>query len=112
MADLCRLAALALAYEHEIFVDLVVLIQLSPIRIKPILDSVILTKRLLVVEEGTQTLGWGAEIIARTAESLGSELISAARVAAKDLPIPASGPLEKLVLPDVDDIIRSIKKMV
>ena len=112
MADLCRLAALALAYEHEIFADLVVLTQLSPIRIKPILDSVILTKRLLVVEEGTQTLGWGAEIIARTAESLGSELISAARVAAKDLPIPASGPLEKMVLPDVDDIIRSIKKMV
>jgi pyruvate/2-oxoglutarate/acetoin dehydrogenase E1 component len=86
--------------------------QLSPFWINPILDSVNLTNKLLVVEEGTKTLGWGAEIIARITEIMGPELRSAARLAAKDLPIPASIPLEEMVLPGVDDIIRSIKKMV
>lgn len=112
MADLCRMAVLELAYEHEIFVDIVVLTQLSPFWINPILDSVNLTNKLIVVEEGTKTLGWGAEIIARTIEIMGPELRSAARIAAKDLPIPASIPLEEMVLPGVDDIIGSIKKMV
>lgn len=112
MADLCRQAALQLAYQDEIFTDLVVLTQLSPFKIDPILNSVRLTHRLLVVEEGTYTMGWGAEIIARTVENLGQELSDAARVASKDVPIPASGPLEKAILPDVEDIIQSIKKMV
>jgi pyruvate/2-oxoglutarate/acetoin dehydrogenase E1 component len=39
-------------------------------------------------------------------------LFAAARVAGKDVPIPASGPLEKAVLPDVEDIIQAVKKMV
>lgn len=112
MADLCRLAILELAYEHEIFADLVVFSQISPFWIDPILDAVNLSKRLLIVEEGTRTLGWGAEIIAGTAEIIGLELKSVARIAAKDLPIPASVTLEKRVLPAVDDIIGSIKMMV
>ncbi|MFC1922766.1 alpha-ketoacid dehydrogenase subunit beta [Chloroflexota bacterium] len=112
MADLCRQAVLQLAYQNEIFTDLVVLTHLSPFEINPIIKSVGLTHRLLVVEEGTYTMGWGAEIIARTVESLGPELFAAARVAGKDVPIPASGPLEKAVLPDVEDIIQAVKKMV
>ncbi|GAG02954.1 unnamed protein product, partial [marine sediment metagenome] len=112
MADLCRHAVIQLAYQDEIFTDLVVLTHLSPFAIDPILKSVRLTHRLLVVEEGTYTMGWGAEIIARTVESLGRELFAAARVAGKDVPIPASGPLEKAVLPDVEDIIQAVKKMV
>lgn len=112
MADLCRQATLKLAYDDEIFTDLVVLTQLSPFTIDPILDSVRKTHRLLVVEEGTYTMGWGAEIIARTCEVLGQDLYNAARVASLDIPIPASGPLEKGILPDIEAIIQSIKKMV
>lgn len=112
MADLCREAALRLAYENEIFIDLVVLTQLSPFEIEPIINSIRETNQLLVVEEGTYTLGWGAEILARSVESLGKELHKAVRVATPDTPIPASGPLESAILPDVDDIIESAKKMV
>jgi pyruvate/2-oxoglutarate/acetoin dehydrogenase E1 component len=110
MADLCRRAVLQLAYQDEIFTDLFVLTQLSPFAIDPILNSVRSTHRLLVAEEGTYTMGWGAEVIARTAENLGRDLHNAIRVASLDLPIPASGPLEKDVLPDVEDIIQSIKR--
>lgn len=112
MADLCRLAILELAYEHEILVDLVVYSQLSPINIKTVLDAVKHTGRLLVIEEGTKTLGWGAEIIAQTTEICGPALKSAMRVAAKDSPIPASVRLEEKVLPSVEDIIGSVQKMV
>jgi pyruvate/2-oxoglutarate/acetoin dehydrogenase E1 component len=112
MADLCRQAAFKLAYEEEIFTELVVLSQLSPFTIDPILNSVRKTHRLLVVEEGTYTMGWGAEIIARTTEVLGQDLYNAARVASLDIPVPASGPLETAVLPDIEAIMQSIEKMV
>jgi pyruvate/2-oxoglutarate/acetoin dehydrogenase E1 component len=112
MADLCRQAVLQLAFEDEIFIDLVVLTQLSPFNIEPIINSVNRTHRLLVVEEGTYTMGWGAEILARSVENLGKEIHKAARVASLDVPIPASGHLESAVLPDIVDIIRAVKKMV
>jgi pyruvate/2-oxoglutarate/acetoin dehydrogenase E1 component len=110
MADLCRQSALKLAYEDEIFSEIVILTQLSPFAIDPILNSVKSTHQLLVAEEGTYTMGWGAEILARTVEILGRELFNAGRVAGRDLPIPASGPLEKEYLPDAEDIIQSIKR--
>ena len=112
MADLCRQAALQLAYEDEIFVDLVIMTQLSPFKIDPIYEAVRKTHRLLVVEEGTYTMGWGAEILARSVEEFGDELFKAQRVASLDSPIPASRPLEDSVLPDIEDIINAVKKMV
>jgi pyruvate/2-oxoglutarate/acetoin dehydrogenase E1 component len=57
-------------------------------------------------------MGWGAEVLARSKESLGSDLFRARRVAARDVPIPASGPLEAAALPDVDDIIRAAQELI
>jgi pyruvate/2-oxoglutarate/acetoin dehydrogenase E1 component len=112
MAKLARQAALRLAYENETFIELVVPTQLSPFEIEPVIASARRTGRLLIVEEGTYSLGWGAEIVARVAESLGSRLQAVHRLAAHDLPIPASAPLEQLVLPGIDDIIQAANKMV
>jgi acetoin:2,6-dichlorophenolindophenol oxidoreductase subunit beta len=100
-----------LAYQYEIFTELVIITQLSPVKIDPILDSVSLTGRLLVVEEDTLTLSWGSEVLARAVESLGSRLMVAGRLASKDLPIPASPILEQAVIPDVNDIIQNVKKL-
>jgi pyruvate/2-oxoglutarate/acetoin dehydrogenase E1 component len=111
MADLARQAALRLAYEHEIFVDLIVPTCLSPLDIEPVVTSTRYTGRLLVVEEGTLTLGWGAEVLACTTEVLGSYPLTLRRLAARDLPIPSSGPLESTVLPGVEDIITSALSM-
>jgi pyruvate/2-oxoglutarate/acetoin dehydrogenase E1 component len=107
MAELARQAALQLAYEREIFTELVILTQLAPFRIRPVLESLRRTHRLLVVEEGTFTLGWGAEIASRSAEALGSSLAACGRVAAQEVPIPSSGPLEEQVLPGVGDILAA-----
>ena len=110
MAELCCQAMLQLAYEHEIFVELVVLTQLAPFDPGPILDSVQRTRRLLTVEEGGRSLGWGAEILAQVTEAIPG--IVAGRVAALDLPVPASPTLESQVLPDLEQILQAVKKMV
>ncbi|HSB67134.1 MAG TPA: transketolase C-terminal domain-containing protein [Anaerolineales bacterium] len=107
MAELAKQAVSRLAYEHEIFARLVVPTQLSPFMVEPILCSVKQTKALLLVEEGTLSLGWGAEVIARLSEAQGLDSIRVKRLAAKDVPVPASGPLEANVLPGVDQIIQS-----
>jgi pyruvate/2-oxoglutarate/acetoin dehydrogenase E1 component len=111
MAELVKQAATRLAYEQEIFAELIIPTQLSPFQVQPIIASTSQTRRLLVVEEGTLTLGWGAEVVAQVAEALGNRSISYKRLAAKDLPVPASGPLEALVLPDVDQIIEAVIRM-
>lgn len=111
MAEVSRQAMLHLAYTQEIFAELVVLTRLSPFDLAPVLDSVRRTGRLLTVEEGSLSLGWGAEVLARAAESLPSRLKAAGRVSAIDLPVPASGPLEEKVLPGVEDILKRAQKL-
>jgi acetoin:2,6-dichlorophenolindophenol oxidoreductase subunit beta len=114
MAGLARQAALKLAYEHEIFSEIVAPTQLSPFDeiLDPILDSVRSTGRLLTVEEGAFSLGWGAEIVARNAETQGSQLHAAQRVAAVETPIPASSVLEETTLPGVAEIVAAARMMV
>jgi pyruvate/2-oxoglutarate/acetoin dehydrogenase E1 component len=111
--ELVRQAALELLYEREIFAEIVLFSQLSPFDISPLLDSLERTHRLLTVEEGGLTLGWGAEILARVAESSNDlSRYSLRRVAALDLPIANSKSLEDAILPSVEDIIKAILELV
>jgi pyruvate/2-oxoglutarate/acetoin dehydrogenase E1 component len=66
----------------------------------------------LVVEEGTRTAGWGAEILAASLEEFGDLIHRGRRVANPDMPIPAATSLERDLLPGVEDIILEVKKMV
>jgi len=112
MADLSRQAVLQLAYEYEIFAELVIFSQLAPFCISPLADAASQTKKLVTVEEGTLNLGWGAEMVARLAEQPGLSLEAVMRVAAQDTPVPASGPLENETLPAVKQIIEAGQKIV
>lgn len=100
-----------LGYEHEVFADIVAPTQLSPIDPGPLAEHVRATGRLLTVEEAPGEFGWGSELIASLAVS-GVEDMRAGRVAAQDMPIPASGPLEQAVLPQVEDIVREALALV
>jgi pyruvate/2-oxoglutarate/acetoin dehydrogenase E1 component len=106
MAELAMQAVRRLAYEHELFAQLVVPTQLSPFLVEPILASANRTGGLLVVEEGTLSLGWGAELLARLAEIDGTHSIWSRRLAAQEVPVPASMPYEAAVLPGVEQIIQ------
>jgi len=111
MAELARLAQLKLAFEEEIFCELIIPTRLAPFGLQPLMDSVSRTGRVLIIEEGTGTMGWGAEVAARLAETLGSQLKQVRRLAALDLPVPAAMSLEKVMLPQQEDIENLIRKM-
>ena len=112
MAKLAMDALYQLAYRYEIFCELLIPTQLAPFELTPLFQSVRRTTRLLSIEEGTLSLGWGAEVLARTSEALGSGVTSARRLAAKETVVPASPQLEAEVLPGVEDIIQSVREMV
>ncbi len=110
MAELARQAIHRLAFEHEIFAELVVPTELSPFDLTLLGESLDRTGRLLTIEEGSRAAGWGAEVCSLASEAFGPGL-HVRRLAARDMPIPAAGPLETAVLPDVDDIVEVAKIM-
>jgi pyruvate/2-oxoglutarate/acetoin dehydrogenase E1 component len=107
MAELACQAIYRLAYEHELFCELIVPTQLSPFDLSILHEYTNKTKRLLVVEEGSAALGWGAEVVAQVAER-GDGCVEVYRLASLDSPIPAAQSLEHSILPDVDAIIQRV----
>lgn len=112
MAELARQAMLKLAYEEEIFTELIIPTRLTPFDTDVVTESAGRTGRLVTIEEGSLTLGWGAELIVQVMEGLPGERLSAVRVAARDLPVQAAPSLEQNVLPQVEDILRAVRKVV
>jgi pyruvate/2-oxoglutarate/acetoin dehydrogenase E1 component len=83
---------------------------LAPMDTEAILESVRKTGRLVIVEEGTRTGGVGAEVAARVAEGAYEYLDAPIRrVAAVDVPIPFSAPLEEAMLPDTDAVTTAVR---
>ena len=102
-------AVTELILEHELFCEVVVLGQLLPMALGPVLESVSRTGALVTVEEGTLTGGFGAEIAARVQELAWDDLRRpVGRVAARDGIIPAARGLEDAVLPGVGDVVDAI----
>jgi pyruvate/2-oxoglutarate/acetoin dehydrogenase E1 component len=111
MSELCLKAVQKLAFEHEIFCRLVIPTRLSPFNTSILQESVGETGNLVIVEEGTMTMGWGAEVAARVAESGVSGLKHLSRVAANNTPVPAAPTLEEVTLPQVETIVDSVRRM-
>lgn len=117
MAELAREALGRLAFEEELFGELYVAGQLSPLpknqQLSELLTgSVEKTGRLLTIEEGGLSYGWGAEIAARAARLFEKQGLRIHRVGAADQTIPASIVMEAEVLPSVEDIMAAVREMV
>jgi pyruvate dehydrogenase E1 component beta subunit len=112
MANDALKALYHLAYDHEIFCELLIPTRLAPFELDPVFESVSRTTRLLTIEEGTLSLGWGAEVLARVSGALGSGLQKASRLAARESVIPAATSLEAQCLPGTQDIINHVREMV
>jgi pyruvate/2-oxoglutarate/acetoin dehydrogenase E1 component len=108
--ELARAAALDLIMEYEIFAEIILFSQLSPFELEPLFDSLQRTSKLLTVEEGTLTLGWGAEVSARAAEKMSG--LHVKRVAALDLPVANANTLEDAILPSVGTIKQEALSLV
>jgi pyruvate dehydrogenase E1 component beta subunit len=83
---------------------------LRPLDIDSIIASVKKTNRVVTVEEGWAFSGLGSEIAALVMEQAFDYLDApVARVAGKDVPLPYAANLERLALPQSDDVIAAAK---
>jgi len=82
---------------------------LRPMIADPIIESVVRTGSLVVVEENHESGGWGAEVITRALTSAFDYIDSPpVRVTLPDWPMPYSPPLEDAALPSVQRIVDAV----
>ena len=85
---------------------------LKPLDFDTIARSVKKTNRAVVIHEACLSGGFGAEVVARINTELFDYLDAPPlRVAAKDVPMPFSPPLERFVLPHVGDVVEAARKV-
>ena len=85
---------------------------LRPLDMEPVLASFKKTNRAVIVEEGWQSFGIGAEVSARIYEQA-FDYVDAPirRVAQKEVPLPYNRTLEQMALPQVEDVIQAVKEV-
>jgi pyruvate dehydrogenase E1 component beta subunit len=83
---------------------------IRPLDTETVLNSVRKTNRLVSVEEGWPFAGIGAELSALMMEQAFDDLDApVVRVHGKDVPLPYAANLEKLALPQVEDVVKAAK---
>lgn len=85
---------------------------LIPLDMATVLASVGRTSRLVVVEENPYQGGWGGTVVSIVADE-GFELLDAPirRVAAANVPLPFADALEDRVMPTVDKVVETVRKL-
>lgn len=93
--------------------DVIDLLTVNPLDIGMIVESVKQTGRVLIVEEGPKTGGFGAEIAAQIMEQAHDYLEKPIlRLASPDLPMPSAKNLEAACIPSVDAIKQAVQHLV
>ncbi len=111
MVDRALKAAEALAGEG-IEAEVIDLRTIRPLDTATVVRSVKKTNRLVSVEEGWPRFGMGAEMAAVMMEEAFDWLDApVARVTGKDVPMPYAANLERLAVPQVDDIVAAVKNV-
>jgi 2-oxoisovalerate dehydrogenase E1 component len=96
----------------NVSIEVIDLRTLSPYDWEAIKASVSKTSRVLVTHEDTLSFGYGAEIAARIADELFTHLDAPVkRVAALDTWVGYHPQLEAAILPQTDDLIRTIDEL-
>jgi pyruvate dehydrogenase E1 component beta subunit len=96
--------------ELGISAEVINLRTIRPLDSYTIIESVKKTNRVVSVEEGWLYAGIGSEIAAIINEHAFDYLDAPVlRVGAKDVPMPYAANLEKLALPQVDDIVNAVR---
>jgi 2-oxoisovalerate dehydrogenase E1 component len=97
--------------QDEIIAELFLPTLLYPFDTTFLIDSLVQTKKLLIIEEGQSFASLSAEIIAQLAERPDVAGTQFRRVASLSSPIPSSRPLEEKCLPSVTSIIKKALEM-
>jgi pyruvate dehydrogenase E1 component beta subunit len=112
MLDVSMKAAEQLSKDAGIEAEIVDLRSLRPLDMEPVLESFKKTNRAVIVEEGWQSYGVGAEVQSRIYEQA-FDYVDAPikRVAQKEVPLPYNHTLEQSALPQVSDVIAAVKEV-
>ena len=101
------------ALSGEISVEVIDPRTLVPLDLERILKSVEKTGRLLVVHEACIRAGMGAEIVREVVEKAFDYLDAPPKVlGGLNIPMPYTPPLEKVVTPQKEDIVKAVREMV
>jgi pyruvate/2-oxoglutarate/acetoin dehydrogenase E1 component len=104
--------ALEATEELDASVEVLDLRTLVPLDVDAILRSARKTSKVVVLHEATKSCGVGAEVAALIGEHAFEDLDGPiVRVTAPDVPIPFSPPLERAVLPQVDDVREACREL-
>ncbi len=106
------LEAADLLAKEGIEAEVIDLRTIRPLDTETIVASVRKTNRLVSVEEGWAFAGIGSELAALMMEQAFDDLDApVVRVHGKDVPLPYAANLEKLALPQIDDVVRAAKSV-
>jgi 2-oxoisovalerate dehydrogenase E1 component len=97
--------------EWEIAAEVLCPIQIYPLNVQPVIDSLATTHQLLIVEEGMSFAAVGSELIAQVVEKAPGILRHVKRVGPPLTPIASCGPLEKEVLPNVRMLVDALREL-
>jgi pyruvate dehydrogenase E1 component beta subunit len=112
-----RMVKLALQAAEElekagVSAEVIDLRSLRPLDIETVVESVKKTNRIVAVEEGWPFAGIGAEIAAIVMEECFDWLDAPLkRVTGKDVPLPYAANLERLAVPQVEDIVAAAREV-
>ncbi len=105
-------AAKILKNEFDLDVEIIDLQSLRPLDSETILNSVRKTNRIVTVEESWPVASIGSEVVnivqKNAFDYLDAPII---KVNSADVPMPYSSSLEKLYLPQIDDIVKAVKEV-
>jgi pyruvate dehydrogenase E1 component beta subunit len=102
--------AIAELEKEGIDVELIDLRTIRPMDLPTVIESVKKTGRLVTVEEGFPQSSVGTEIATRVMQQafdyLDAPILT---ITGKDVPMPYAANLEKLALPNVDEVVQAVK---
>ena len=105
-------AAKILKDEFNIEVEIIDLQSIRPIDSETIINSVKKTNRIVTVEESWPFASVGSEVVNIVQQNAFDYLDAPIlKVNSADVPMPYSSELEKLYLPQVDDIVKAVKEV-
>jgi pyruvate dehydrogenase E1 component beta subunit len=98
--------------KHGIEAEVINLRSLRPFDTETIVNSVKKTNRLVSAEEGWPFAGIGSELAAQMMDHAFDWLDAPVkRVAGRDVPLPYAANLEKMALPQADDIVKAAREV-
>jgi len=99
--------------DENISIEVIDIRVLNPFEAEVIVESILKTKHLLVVDSGWLSGGFSAEIVAKVMERIPVNCLKKppVRIALPDAPAPTSRVLEKEYYTTTDDVVNAVKNM-